>query len=166
MYSFESLIKNEFVLSYSTMINQTDSSIYELAIKDNNQNINSEYTYTPKSTYDGEENFSLVGNLTNKKEESYNIEGAKGGLFGYYNNTIKMYIDNENTYGFSVTISQDLLSEQIILLREFRNNESNYLSEIEIKLVQETINDNNKYYVVAKIDNFVLQLNHQSRRKQ
>lgn len=77
-----------------------------------------------------------------------------------------MYIDNENTYGFSVTISQDLLSEQIILLREFRNNESNYLSEIEIILVQETINDNNKYYAVAEIDNFVLQLNHQSRRKQ
>ena len=147
MYSFETLIKNEFDLSYSTTVDEIDTSKYSLSIKDGDNINNSEYEYIPKSTYDGEENFTLEGHLTNQKDEQYAISGSKSGLFGYYNNSIKMYVDEEKTYGYMVCISQDLLSEQAIFIREFRNNESSYLSEFEINFVVEEINKKQNYFI-------------------
>lgn len=146
MYSIEELISEEFSISYSTSINETNT--VDLSIE--NSSVSSTYKYVQKASYNGEENYSLDG-VVKTNGKSYELTGNKSGMFGWYNNEISMYVNEEKTYGFKAIFNQDLLSSQEITLKEFRDEKT--LSTVTLSLVTKTSTSGNvSYSVNASLD--------------
>lgn len=148
-YSIERLLTNEFNPSYYTQLNSEDDSLSDLYLTDST--VYSTYSYVSKSSFDGEENFTLDGTIkyTDGSEE-YAIKGSKNSAFGSYNCKISMYLDAEKTYGFSVVFKQTILDDKSISVEEFRNNK--VLSSADIVLESRIYSDSTQYSVNATLD--------------
>ena len=155
MYTAETLLNNEFNPNYSTSLDETDPDIVNLKIEDSD--VTSSYTYTAKTAYEEEENYSLEGVINTGKEE-YDIKGSKSGVFGYYSSNIAMYLDEEETYGFKIHFDQDLLGSQIIYVEEFRDARVLSATAIQLETRTSSKGDTN-YYVRATIDNMDFVIN-------